>query len=119
MIKNISILLIFICATTVFAAKKEFKRNPFEKFTSRNNDRLSSKDLFKNIKKGGLIIKLKGVIWDIAAPQAVIEIQQISKTVKIGDTLGPVYIADITQKELILKVDNKTYILDLGKEFRI
>ena len=119
MIVRILLLFIIFFTLSLQAEKKDIKRNPFEKFSTKSSVRISSKDMFKNIKKGGLILKLKGVIWDISDPEAVLEIQQISKTVKIGETVGPVFVSDITQKELILKVDNKTYILGLGKEIRI
>lgn len=116
----ILILFSFLSITMQAAIEqKEFTRNPFGKPFSIIESIISSDDLISGLKDGAIVLKLKGIIWDKNDPEAVIEVMQISKKVKIGDTIESIFVSNITKKELTLKVEDKTYILEIGKEFQL
>ena len=121
--KNKSI--IFLCVVGVLSTKSFaktqlflFPRDPFEEVSITLVQSTISPS--KNIMyEEGTLIKLDGIVWDKLRPTAIIKVQNMANIVSTGSQVGNIEIEKISKKEVSLKVNNKNYILKLGKEIRL
>ena len=108
--------LILMMVSGVFAEPYVFSRDPFAPVSS---DVLSSMDsMYEAPKDERVTISLRGIIWDQEDPLAVLRVQRLKRIVGIGDDVSGYMVDDISQTEIVLKADDKTFILGLGKELR-
>ena len=117
----ILLILIFFGLNIETIANQElflFDRDPFAE-SSGNIIKESKAVSMNNFITEGAMLILEGIIWDAENPKAIVKIQGVTNILSEDSKISDIELISISKKDVSLKVEDKKYILKIGKEIRL
>lgn len=62
----------------------------------------------------GILVALKGIVWDSKTPIAILEVAGTSKSLGVGDVTNELVVSKIDRQQVLLNRHGKISILKLG-----